>query len=224
MNVLEAINARKSYRGKFKPAPIPRKELEEILEAGTAAPSGCNLQTARFIAVDEPEKVKALAEIYGHGWAATAPAAILILSRYTMSPSGVSYHIHDYSAAAENILLAVTAKGYATTWIEGQIRGEGAKRMGELLGVPEEFQVVIYLPLGIPAEPFKAVRKLPFESRAWFNCFGTETERGKAGAAGANGTGEQRGGAAAGRTEGAPCGTDAGQARDEEEAEVSFTK
>ena len=51
------------------------------MEAGFLAPSGCNLQTTKFIAVDDPELVKKLAEIYGHEWAATAPAAILLLTK-----------------------------------------------------------------------------------------------------------------------------------------------
>lgn len=99
MNVLEAIKKRKSYRDVFKKEPVPREDLREILEAGTAAPSGCNLQTTQFIAVDEPELVKKIGEIYGRAWAMTAPAAILVLTKYTMAPSGASYHIQDYSAA-----------------------------------------------------------------------------------------------------------------------------
>ena len=93
---------------------MPRSDLREILEAGLAAPSGCNLQTTQLIGVDDPVLVKRLAEIYGREWAATAPAAILVLTKETMSPSGISYHVHDYSAAVENMLLAIAAKGYAS--------------------------------------------------------------------------------------------------------------
>ena len=174
MNVLEAIKERKSYRDVFKKEPVPREDLREILEAGTAAPSGCNLQTTQFIAVDEPELVRKIGEIYGREWAMTAPAVILVLTKYTMAPSGVSYHIQDYSAAAENILLAITAKGYATTWIEGQILGRRAEEIGRLLGVPEDMQIVLYLPVGIPEKPLKSVAKLPFEKRAWFNRNGAD--------------------------------------------------
>lgn len=135
MELMEAIRARRSYRGPFAPTPIPREDLRELLEAGALAPSGCNLQTTRLIGVDDPALVKKLAEIYGKSWALTAPAAILLVTRETPSPSGVSYHVHDYSAAAENILLAITAKGYASVWIEGQIRGGPDREMGRLLGV-----------------------------------------------------------------------------------------
>lgn len=169
MELMEAIRARKSYRNQFEDTPVPRNDLREILEAGVAAPSGCNMQTTQFIGVDDPVLVKRLAEIYGKEWALTAPAAILVLTKETMSPSGVSYHIHDYSAAMENLLLAITAKGYASVWVEGQIRGERAREMGRLLGVPEELTVAVYLPVGVPAKPMAEAVKKPFEERAWFN-------------------------------------------------------
>ena len=170
METMQAIRERKSYRGEFKTEPIPREDLKELVEAGFLAPSGCNMQTTKFIAVDEPELVKALAEIYGNRWAMTAPAAILLLTKYTVAPSGESYHVQDFSAAAENILLAVADKGYATTWIEGQLHHDGKdRRMAELLGVPEDLNVAVYLPVGIPKETVKPPKKAAFEERAWFN-------------------------------------------------------
>lgn len=169
MELMEAIRNRKSYRNSFTDALIPRDDLMEIMEAGYLAPSGCNMQTTQFIAVDDTQTLKSLAGIFGKPWAATATAAILVLTKETLSPSGVSYHIHDFSAAAENILLAVTAKGYATVWIEGQIRGESARKMGDLLGVPQDITVAIYLPIGVPEEPFFDAPKKPFADRAWLN-------------------------------------------------------
>lgn len=54
MELMEAIRARRSYRGPFAPTPIPREDLRELLEAGVLAPSGCNLQTTRLIASTTP--------------------------------------------------------------------------------------------------------------------------------------------------------------------------
>ena len=163
MELMAAIHERKSYRKPYKPDPIPAESIKEILEA---APSGCNQQTTRFIGVNDPELAHKLAEIYDKPWALTAPAAILLLTREHVSYRGNSYHIHDYSAAAENILLAAVDKGYATTWIEGQIEGEKARQMGDLLGVPQDLTVAIYMPLGIPAEENPGVAKMPFEDRS----------------------------------------------------------
>lgn len=174
MDAMKAIRERKSYRGIFLDTPVPREDLREIVEAGFLAPSGCNTQTAKFIAVDDPKLAKELAEIYGFDWAKTAPAAILILSQRIQARNGAFYHVEDFSAAAENILLAVTAKGYATTWIQGQIdHDRKAEKMAELLGVPEEMTVEVYLPIGIPAQEVHAPKKQSFEERVWFNRYGS---------------------------------------------------
>ena len=173
MDALQAIKGRKSYRSTFKTEPSPREDLREIVEAGFLAPSGCNLQTTKFIAVDDPELVKKLAEVCGHEWAATAPAAILLLTKKVIAPSGETYYIQDFAAAAENILIAATAKGYATTWIEGQLHHNGEDRkMAQLLGVPEDLNVAVYLPIGIPDSTVPAPKKMAFEERAWFNGYG----------------------------------------------------
>jgi len=45
MTVISAIKNRRSYRGKYKPDSVSREDLTKIMEAGLAAPSGCNKQT-----------------------------------------------------------------------------------------------------------------------------------------------------------------------------------
>ena len=53
-NMLDLIQIRTSYRGRYEPEPVPREDLRKIMEAGLAAPSGCNKQTVSLIAVDDP--------------------------------------------------------------------------------------------------------------------------------------------------------------------------
>ena len=48
MDVLEAIRKRRSIRG-FKPVPVPKEILEEILEVASHAPSAMNTQPWEFI-------------------------------------------------------------------------------------------------------------------------------------------------------------------------------
>ena len=57
MDVLDAIKSRKSVRA-FKPDPIPRKKVEEILNVVTNAPSAINLQPWEFIVVMGEEKAR----------------------------------------------------------------------------------------------------------------------------------------------------------------------
>ncbi|MCK4343353.1 MAG: nitroreductase family protein [Phycisphaerae bacterium] len=53
MDVFEAIAKRHSYRGPFKDQPVPRADLQRIVQAGLQAPSGKNAQTTTFVIVDE---------------------------------------------------------------------------------------------------------------------------------------------------------------------------
>ena len=50
MDIIEAIKSRKSIRG-YKPDPVPRKVIEEILEVACRAPSGMNTQPWEFTVV-----------------------------------------------------------------------------------------------------------------------------------------------------------------------------
>ena len=173
MNTLEAIAARKSYRGPYLSTPVPREDLVKILEAGCAAPSGCNKQTTSFIAVDDPEILKKFSEIIGSTTSRTCPAMVCILTRKIIAYDDRTFYIQDYAAAIQNTLLAIADLGYASCWYEG--RATGPDRIGwqmqQILGVPEEYELVCFLPVGVPENPLKCVPKLPLEDRAWFNGF-----------------------------------------------------
>ena len=85
----------------------------------------------------------------------------------------LSFMVEDCAASVQNMLLAVTALGYATVWLDGVLRTEDrAARIGKLLGVPEGKQVRILLPVGVAAKPEKQKEKLPLNQRAWFNKYG----------------------------------------------------
>ena len=173
MTTLEAIQARKSYRGPYQPIPVPRADLIKILEAGCAAPSGCNKQTTSFIAVDDPAILSQLAQIIGSTTARTCTAMICILTRKIIAYDDRTFYIQDYSAAIQNMLLAIADLGYASCWYEGRATGPDriGYRMQQLLGVPDDYELVCFLPVGVPENALKCVDKLPLEERAWFNGF-----------------------------------------------------
>ena len=81
MDALHCILSRRSYRGKYLPDPVPREDLEAILEAGLSAPSGCNKQTTSLIAVDDPEILRSLHAVIDPAVGETAPAMICVLTR-----------------------------------------------------------------------------------------------------------------------------------------------
>ena len=174
MNTFETMAARHSYRGAYLDTPVPREDLMKILQAGCDAPSGCNCQTTSFIAVDDPELMAQLFTVIKKGLGKTAPAMICVLTRKIIAYQDRSFYIQDYSAAIENMLLAITDLGYASCWVEGHVTGTDhiGGQMAKMLDVPEDYELVCYLPVGVPAEDLICVKKQPLEERAWFNGFG----------------------------------------------------
>lgn len=173
MNIFEAINERFSYRGKYLSDPVPREHLVKIMEAGLAAPSGCNKQTTSLIAVDDPEVLRKLHGVIDPPLGETAPAMICVLTKRIVAYRDRCFAVQDYSAAIENMLLAISALGYESCWVEGHITDVDAigYKMAQILGVPEDHELICYLPVGKAAEEWRRVRKKPFEERAWFNSF-----------------------------------------------------
>ena len=167
--VLNAIFDRSSYRGAFRDIPVPRSDLELILKAGVAAPSGCNRQTTAFVAVDDPEKVQAVRAIFQRPSCQSAPAFVMVFAQEVMAADGHFYHVEDFAAAMENMLLAIKALGYESCWYQGNVR-DCAEALAAVVNMPERYRLKGLLPVGVPAEePVKLKVKKPFETRAWFN-------------------------------------------------------
>ena len=176
MTMLELISARHSYRSKYLPTPIPREHLTAILQAGLDAPSGCNKQTTSLIAVDDPEILAKLRAVCDPPVAETAPAYICVLTRRIIAYRDRCFAVQDYSAAIQNMLLAIVALGYQSCWYEGHITDVDriGDKMARILGVPEDYELVCLLPVGVAADPVTGPKKKAFGERAWFNGFGKE--------------------------------------------------
>ena len=176
MNMLALISARRSYRGKYLPTPVPREHLTAIMQAGLDAPSGCNKQTTSLIAVDDPEVLAKLRAVIDPPVAETAPAYICVLTRRIIAYRDRCFSVQDYSAAIQNMLLAIVALGYESCWYEGHITDTDriGEKMARILGVPEEYELVCLLPVGVAADPVKGPKKKEFSERAWFNGFETD--------------------------------------------------
>ena len=176
MDAIEAILNRHSYRGRYRPEPVPREDLVTILRAGLAAPSGCNKQTVSLIAVDDPNLLARLHAVIDPPVGETAPAMICVLSRRIVAYRDRYFSVQDYGAAIENMLLAITALGYQSCWYEGHITDEDCigRKMADILGVPEEYELVCFLPVGIGISEPVPPKKKSMDQRAWFNGFPLE--------------------------------------------------
>jgi len=172
MDFFDVVKERCSYRGKFEDRPVPREDLEKIVQAGLDAPSGSNRQTTDFIVVDNGEIIEKIQAIPGGNKAMTGGKAY-ILCLVDEDQDGVyegfSFQIEDCAAAVENMLLAITALGYGGVWIDGWLRTQNrAEILGELTGVPPGKKIRVIIPLGKPAEAPERKEKKSFGERVRF--------------------------------------------------------
>jgi len=173
MDVFEAIAKRHSYRGDYLDRPVSREDLHKIVQAGIQAPSCANAQSTTFVIVDDDAMMAQIREVINVG----SPALIACIVDPRPVYQDLSFEKEDCSAAVENMLLAITALGYATCWLDGVLRSEGrAQKLGEILNVPKEKHVQIVLPVGVPKEQCTQKEKKPFEERAWFDRYGGQSD------------------------------------------------
>jgi nitroreductase len=175
MDLFEAIKKRHSYRGAFSDAPVPREDFQKIVQAGLDAPSGKNCQTTRFVIVDNPALLEQISQMHPANKAmqqAKGFIACIIDKQPEAVYEGLEFQVEDCAAAVENMLLAITAMGYASVWVDGWLRRDGRnEKIAALVGAPDSKIVRILLPIGVPAEEYKQPKKMPFEERAWFNSY-----------------------------------------------------
>ncbi len=150
MDALEAIRTRRSVR-RFTGAAIPRADLETIVDAGRLAATGSNLQPWDFVVVTDRAMIAQLT--IAEAWIAQAGAVIVVV----MDP-GSRWWIEDGAAAIENMLLASTALGYGTCWVEGDMLPH-EEHFKALLGIPAEKRILTLLPIGVPAQTPRPKKK-----------------------------------------------------------------
>jgi len=153
MDTLQTIFARRSIR-KYKDAPIPDEHLTQILEAARQAPSASNRQPWHFVVVRDPEQRRRVANACnGQMWMADAACIIVALGFPQASPK---WYKVDVAIALENLVLAARSLGYGTCWV-GAFDPAALK---SVCGIPDEAEVVICTPLGVPdADPPARPRK-----------------------------------------------------------------
>jgi len=170
MNFFEIVEARYSHKERFLPNPVPLADLEQIAKTGVAAPSGANRQTVQLIIL--PDRNGALGAVSAltpyHSGLATTPAAIAVFTDTTLTAPDEPFNFEkeDYSAAVENMLLAATALGYASLWLDhpyfDAATEEAAKK---LMGVPDTYKLWAVLPVGKPDGEGSRREKLPYDAR-----------------------------------------------------------
>jgi len=150
MDTFEAIEKRRSVR-QYTGEPVPKKDLEKIIDAGRLAASGSNKQPWEFIVITEAEMINKLK--VAALWMDRAAAIIAVV----MDPSS-RWWLEDGSAATQNILLASTALGYGSCWLEGYTLPREEEFKG-ILGIPKEKKLLTLIPIGVPVQWPKKEKK-----------------------------------------------------------------
>ena len=183
MDVFTAIKERRSCRG-FSADPVDEDSIEQIIEAGTWAPSPLNAQPWEFMVIlseDVKEQIYSEAKrcrewaIETSGWkwlgkyqvefVKSAPVIIAVVGDPQKTgvdmfqEEGHMGYQHACAAAIQNMQLAAHAMDYGTLWFTLYDKSE----MRKILGVPDEKVPLAMVLLGKkqvepPAVPRKEFR------------------------------------------------------------------
>ena len=166
----ETLYAQRAIR-RFKPDPVPRETIEQVIEAATRAPSGGNRQPWAFVVVTEQAKKDQIAQWYHEGWVALyesdssrphnavyrsaehlAETPVLIFPCISARPGqGPAFSTgSSIYPAAQNLMLAATALGLGTVITTFHLRREA--ELKALLGIPDDYATSCMIPMGWPAE------------------------------------------------------------------------
>ena len=147
--VLDNIHARKSVRT-YTDEDVTPEQVETILRAAMAAPSGMNMQPWRFVVVREQATKEKLAGGFNK-MIAKAPVVIIVCGKTTGAMGKENRNwTADCAAATENLLLAVEAMGLGAVWTACYPYDERMNATIEALGLPDNVKPYCIVPVGHP--------------------------------------------------------------------------
>jgi nitroreductase len=152
MELDQIIKIRRSTR-LFTDTPINESTIEQLIEAGSHAPSACNKQAWKFIVIDKPEIKQILVDHGGSIVINNAPQGILVL--YDNRTNNFDYNddVQSASAAIQNILLKASELGLGACWI---CHLPAKKTLRKLLDIPSYFSPIAYILIGYPKNADRA--------------------------------------------------------------------
>lgn len=151
--VLKSLFGRRSIR-KYCQQPIPEVLLNDLLEAGMAAPSAMGKNPWHFIVLGSRQSMDRLMDCLPNGkMLAGATAALLVCGDINRAHDReLSFLLQDTSAAIENVLLAASMLGLGACWLGIHPRAERMDAVREAFNLPEGIIPVAGISLGWPDE------------------------------------------------------------------------
>ena len=191
-DLFEIIRTTRSMR-RLKADPIPSDVIRKILEAGTCAPSGGNMQRWRFMVIRNPDVKQRVGSLYRRAWdevvapryQSGAPAPGTSHERFDRmlaAAEHLAHHIHEAPIWIVPCLHGETPTRTAGSSIYPAVQnmllaaralGLGAtlttlylnfEREAEAaLGLPSDWHSYALIPIGFPMGRFGPVRRVALE-------------------------------------------------------------
>ena len=156
---LDLLLTRRSVRA-YKPDPVPTALLEEVLRAGTYAPTGGGRQSPVLVAVTDKaarDEISRLnAAVMGKDTDPYYGAPVLVLA---LADPASSTWVEDASCALENMMLAAHALGLGSVWVHREreiFDSEAGKALLRAWGLSETLRGVGSIALGYASGPAPA--------------------------------------------------------------------
>lgn len=152
--VLQALKTRRSVRA-YQPKQVEKELLDQVLEAGTYAPTGSGKQSPVIVAVQDPDTVGQLSRMnaaangnksdpfYG------APTVLVVLADKSRRT-----YLLDGASVITTLLNAAHAVGLASCWIhraKEEFESEEGKALLKKWGVVGDYEGVGHVILGYAA-------------------------------------------------------------------------
>ncbi len=150
----ELITGNRSFRRFYQDAAVSRETLKWLVNLARLSASAANLQPLKYLLANDPPKN---AEIFSclawagylKNWPGPAegerPAAYIVI----LGDREISKDVGcDHGIAAQSILLGAREKGLGGCML-GSIKRD---RLRELLGIPENLDILLVIALGRPKE------------------------------------------------------------------------
>lgn len=147
MELKDAIFKRASIR-KYKDIQVTNEQIEELMKAAMASPSGINARPYRFIVVRGKETLAKLKEADPRV-AYNAPAVIIVVGNKEISPNNWTA---DCAAATENILLRAVDLGLGTCWCASYPYPNRMSHIKSVLPFAPSEDPYSFILLGVPDE------------------------------------------------------------------------
>ncbi|MBN1582191.1 MAG: nitroreductase family protein [Anaerolineae bacterium] len=167
MGFSKLVQTRYSVRG-YKPDPVEKDKLQQILEAARMAPTAGNRQRFQLIVIHTQGREEELRRIYDKDWF-VQPPLVICACRFPMDPARQrkDYTDVDIGIVVDHLILTAAELGLGTCWI-GAFDPAAVR---EILGLPDEIEPVIFTTLGYPDDPPRPKKRKELSELVRYECW-----------------------------------------------------